>query len=619
MSNRLGKYELLELIGSGATSEVYRAVETFLGREVALKVLKPSLVADETSFQRFVREAQAAATLFHDHIATVLDMGEADGHYFIAMRYVNGQSLEKILRLNGALTLEETLKMSAQIGGALDYAHQQGFLHRDVKPSNILRDQNGSFWLTDFGLTKAMMSTGMTSHTGAVLGTPPYIAPEVWLGEEARQTTDQYALACVIYEALTGAVLFAGATPPAIMTNHVLKGPAGLLDKSSGIPESVKQVLRQALSTKPEERYPSVGEFSNMLQKTATVSSPAPSQPIQASPAPLSIPVENKPPVQQAAVQPVSPPAANVRADGAKPVNPAPLPAVGPAQPESGAPLPLEKSPKPGVNLEASQEKKTTPAQSIPNPPTPQSAVPTQPQPAVPTQTQPAKPTQAQPALPFQPTPTPQSSAGTTKEPSIKRKPTFLGIGCAGVTIVSCVVLGIIFFLVQSSLNGSSSRSNPPPTAAPANAGITEATNPPQSAPTTVIDSSTSSPDPTQTPISKPLESTALAEITDTPNSGPKRPAVCEAVVTETVANVRIGTDIRFGAMYYAHINERLAVVGINYNQTWLNVQIPENRTGWVSMSVVTCSCDLAALPILESAMIPTDAPILPSGKSKYP
>ena len=155
--------------------------------------------------------------------------------------------------------------MADQIGSALDYAHGQGFLHRDVKPSNILRTPDGDFILTDFGLTRAMMSTGLTSHTGAVLGTPAYIAPEIWEGRHATPATDQYALACVIYEALTGQVLFAGETPPVIMTRHVLKG-AELPERwLEGTPPHAKLALAKSLEKDANQRYPRAGDLTQAL------------------------------------------------------------------------------------------------------------------------------------------------------------------------------------------------------------------------------------------------------------------------------------------------------------------------------------------------------------------
>ena len=262
----LGKYEIIELLGSGATSEVYRARDTMLGREVALKVLKAALVADASSFARFAKEAQAAGNLFHPNIATVLDMGESQGRFFIAMRYFSGQSLDQLLKVQGRLSWAETLRMAQQIGSALDFAHKQGLLHRDVKPANILFTTDGDFILTDFGLTRAMMSTGLTSHTGAVLGTPAYIAPEVWLGEPAVPATDQYALACVVSEVLSGKVLYAGETPPAVMTRHVLKGAELPSAWPEDVPEGLGKVLARALAKTPGERYASLAEFVQALE-----------------------------------------------------------------------------------------------------------------------------------------------------------------------------------------------------------------------------------------------------------------------------------------------------------------------------------------------------------------
>jgi eukaryotic-like serine/threonine-protein kinase len=259
----LGKYKLLEKLGVGATAEVYHARDIGLNRDVALKILKPTLVADSDSFQRFILEARTAANLFHPHIVTVLDIGEEGGRYFIAMRYINGLSLDRILRKKGSLSICDASKLAIEIGDALDFAHTQGFLHRDVKPSNILRDQKGGFWLSDFGLTKAMMTTGMSSLSGTVLGTPPYIAPEIWSGEKAEPGTDQYALACVVAEALSGKLLFTGETPPSIMSAHIMKNP-----DVSTLPTELHTPLKRALSKIPKDRFPDCITFARALQKS---------------------------------------------------------------------------------------------------------------------------------------------------------------------------------------------------------------------------------------------------------------------------------------------------------------------------------------------------------------
>ena len=255
MAQQLGRYELLESLGAGATAEVFRAKDTLLGREVALKVLKPALVSDATAFARFAQEAQAAAQLFHPHIALVLDMGSAGDRYFIAMRLVPGRALDKVLAEEGPLPWTEVLRLAEQIGRALAFAHERGFLHRDVKPANIIRTPEGEYMLTDFGLTRAMMATGLTSHTGAALGTPAYIPPEIWRGKPATPATDEYALACVLVEAVTGKVLFAGETPPEVMTRHVLDGAELPTTWTANAPEGVGAVFAKALSKAPTERH----------------------------------------------------------------------------------------------------------------------------------------------------------------------------------------------------------------------------------------------------------------------------------------------------------------------------------------------------------------------------
>ena len=215
----LGRYRIESHLGTGAFADVYKATDQTLERSVALKVLKPTLIADGEAFGRFVQEAKITANLFNPHIATVLDMGEADGHYFLAMRYVDGKSLDKLLAESGALPWEQALDITEQVGEALDFAHKKGLVHRDVKPQNILISDEEGVALTDFGLVRAMASSGMTT-TGSFLGTPAYMAPEIWEGEDATPATDQYALACVFVEMLTGKVLFDGKTPPAVMAKH---------------------------------------------------------------------------------------------------------------------------------------------------------------------------------------------------------------------------------------------------------------------------------------------------------------------------------------------------------------------------------------------------------------
>ncbi len=262
---KLGRYQIESFLGKGSFAEVYKATDTILKRVVALKVLKPALMADEEAFARFTHEAQVLAGLDHPRIAWVWDMGEADGRYFIAMRYVEGRSLDKVIAEHGQLTWDETILITSQICEALQYAHDKGLVHRDVKPQNILiHEKNGVMSgavLTDFGLVKAMLSSGMTT-TGSFMGTPNYMASELWEGKDASQASDQYALACVMVEMLTGKILFDGKTPPAVMAKH-FQPP--LLPPD--LPPHVHSALVCALGIRTEDRYKNIQDFVGSLNK----------------------------------------------------------------------------------------------------------------------------------------------------------------------------------------------------------------------------------------------------------------------------------------------------------------------------------------------------------------
>ena len=271
---RLGRYQVEALIGSGAYAHVYRASDTVLPRIVALKVLKPSLLADEEAFARFLEEAKAAAGLFHPAIATVLDMGQVDGNYFLAMRYVSGQTLDQMIEQRGALPWAEALGIAGQIASALDFAHARGLVHRDVKPQNIMVSKDEGAVLTDFGLVRALESGGLTSRTGAIIGTPQYIPPEVWGRAIATPAADQYALACVLVEMLSGKVLFDGPTPWAIMAAHasVVSLPQ---DWPPGAPPGLTGALKKALAQEPTARFENCAQFIVELQ-TASPAAPIP-------------------------------------------------------------------------------------------------------------------------------------------------------------------------------------------------------------------------------------------------------------------------------------------------------------------------------------------------------
>jgi eukaryotic-like serine/threonine-protein kinase len=266
----LGKYRILEEIGHGGFATVYRALDTVLEREVALKVLKPGWTDDAKAVERFMREARAASRLDQPGIVTIYDVGSAESRLFIAMKLLAGQSLDQLIKGNGPLSWERTLNIVQQVTEALDYAHGKGLVHRDLKPGNIIVSEGDRAVLTDFGLVRSAEQASLsTGSTGGVLGTPEYIPPEVWEGQAATKASDIYALACVVYEMLTGKALFAAETGAAVMRKHVLVGPEFPASWPPGVPGDVATALRKALVHEPDQRYATASEFALGLRECA--------------------------------------------------------------------------------------------------------------------------------------------------------------------------------------------------------------------------------------------------------------------------------------------------------------------------------------------------------------
>jgi formylglycine-generating enzyme required for sulfatase activity/tRNA A-37 threonylcarbamoyl transferase component Bud32 len=266
---RLGRYLIERSIGSGAFAEVYLAEDEVLGRQVALKVLKPQLLADREALERFIQEARVLARIQHPQIAWVWDLGQEDESVYIALRYIAGPSLAQVLKERSRLPWAEALRIIEQVGSALDYAHNRGLVHRDVKPQNILVSEADGAVLSDFGLVRAMQNSGMGTRTGAFLGTPQYMPPEVWQGQGASPASDQYALACVLYELVTGVVLFDADTPWAAVAKHA---QPPLIPESwpEGVPAEMGLWLKKALAEDPAKRFTSIAEFITALAHKST-------------------------------------------------------------------------------------------------------------------------------------------------------------------------------------------------------------------------------------------------------------------------------------------------------------------------------------------------------------
>lgn len=246
------------LAGRGGMGIVYRATQLGLERTVALKVITPVLAEEEDFRKRFVAESKAAASIEHPNVIPVYYAGERDGVLFIVMRYIDGPDLRALVRAEGHLDPERAAHIVNQVGGALDAAHRHGLVHRDVKPANVLLDDEDHAYLTDFGLTKRSATTdgGGLSRAGGWVGTLGYVAPEQIRGERIDARTDVYALGCVLVHALTGSAPYMRDTDEATLWAHLNAPPP-----SDDVPPEFEGVVARALAKDPSDRYPSAGDL----------------------------------------------------------------------------------------------------------------------------------------------------------------------------------------------------------------------------------------------------------------------------------------------------------------------------------------------------------------------
>ncbi|HET9017159.1 MAG TPA: serine/threonine-protein kinase, partial [Thermomicrobiaceae bacterium] len=258
-------YRVTRFVARGGMGIVYAGVQESLDRPVAIKFLYPHLSDDDRFRERFEREARFASRMVHPNIVRVLDFGTEGMLHFMVLDLVDGDSLrDRLAQIFGqGLTMrtETILRILEQVGSALAYAHKLGYIHRDVKPGNILLTPDGNAYLTDFGVVK-MMGTGQVTSTGMIIGTPEYMSPEQSAGvSEITPAADQYSLAVVAYEMLVGRAPFQAPTPAAVMRMQLSDPPPPPSTVAPWFPSAVEQVLMRALAKDPRDRYESVGDF----------------------------------------------------------------------------------------------------------------------------------------------------------------------------------------------------------------------------------------------------------------------------------------------------------------------------------------------------------------------
>lgn len=260
-----GRYQLEARVGGGGMAIVYKARDLILNRQVAVKVLRSQYGTDEDFVNRFRREAQAVASLSHPNLVGVYDVGQENDTHYMVMEYVEGSTLKEMIVSRGALPVEEAVRIASQICDALDHAHQNQIIHRDIKPHNILIGKNGRVKVTDFGIARAVTSTTIT-HTNAMLGSVHYFSPEQARGGITGEKSDIYSLGIVLYEMVTGELPFSGDSPISVALKHLQEPLPEPRQLNPGIPQSVENVILKALVKDPFLRYASAREMLEDLE-----------------------------------------------------------------------------------------------------------------------------------------------------------------------------------------------------------------------------------------------------------------------------------------------------------------------------------------------------------------
>lgn len=260
-----GRYEIIERIGGGGMALVYKGHDNLLNRKVAVKVLRQQFVHDEEFIRRFRREAQSAASLSHPNVVSIYDVGREHDIHYIVMEYVEGTNLNEKIKDHAPLQVEEAVHIAIQICDALDHAHHNQIIHRDIKPHNILIGKNGRVKVTDFGIARAATASDIT-QTGSVIGSVHYFSPEHAKGVSQGEKSDIYSLGIVMYQMLTGKLPFLGESPISVALKHLQEAVEEPRKVNSMIPQSVENIILKTMRKNPEERYASARDMLHDLE-----------------------------------------------------------------------------------------------------------------------------------------------------------------------------------------------------------------------------------------------------------------------------------------------------------------------------------------------------------------
>lgn len=258
------RYEIVKSIGEGGMANVYLANDKILDRKVAVKVLRGDLSSDDRFIRRFQREALSVSNLSHPNIVEVYDVGEEDGQYYIVMEYIEGKTLKQLLKKRESLTLPEVIDIMTQLTDGISHAHESYIIHRDIKPQNIMIEDDGRIKITDFGIAMALNATQLT-QTNSVMGSVHYLPPEQASGKAATVKSDIYSLGILMYELLTGTVPFKGDNAVEIALKHMKDKIPSIRKQDPSIPQSVENILLKAAAKNPRNRYDTAKEMHDDL------------------------------------------------------------------------------------------------------------------------------------------------------------------------------------------------------------------------------------------------------------------------------------------------------------------------------------------------------------------